>query len=185
MPVKFIVSYISKLSKRERTIFYITAIVAGLVLLDRLILAPILSKIHELNETITLQEQAIEQSLLVVMQEDRVKEESKLYAPYLSKPEGEEKEVTAFLKEIENIAKQSSVYLVDIKPAGKDVDGVATRHYAKLNYEAQMEQVFNFFHSITSAGQLLKIESYDIRPKTEGGSIVTCSVSVSKTIIPE
>ena len=94
-----------------------------------------------------------------------------------------EKEVTAFLKEVENIAKKSSVYLVDIKPAGKNVDGVSTRYFVKLNFEAQMEQVFNFFHSITNSKQLLKIEGYQINPKTEGTSVVRCSASVSKAII--
>ena len=185
MNIKSIVSFISRLSKRERVIFYTTIFVIGLVLLDRLILSPILSKIQELNETISLQEETIEQSLLIVMQEKRIEGESKQYVSYLSQPETEKKEITAFLKEIENIAKKSSVYLIDIKPAGKDVDGVSTRYFVKLNFEAQMEQVFNFFHSITNFKQLLKIEEYKINPKTAGTSVVTCSTSISKAIIPE
>ena len=185
MNIKSIVSFISRLSKRERTIFYVTVFVIGLVFLDRLILSPILSKIQELNETISLQEEAIGQGLLMVMQEKRIKGESRQYISYLSQPETEEKEVTAFLKEVENIAKKSSVYLVDIKPAGKNVDGVSTRYFVKLNFEAQMEQVFNFFHNITNFEQLLKIEEYKINPKTEGTSIITCSTSISKAIIPE
>lgn len=185
MNIKSIVSFISRLSKRERTIFYTTVIVIGIVLLDRLILSPILSKIRELTQTIELQEETIEQSLLIVMQEKRIEGESKQYTPYLSKPKTEEKEVTAFLKQVENLAKKSSVYLVDIKPAGIDADGVATRYFVKLNFEAQMEQVFNFFHSITNFDQLLKIEAFEINPKTEGTSVVACSASISKAIIPE
>ena len=185
MNIKWIVSFISRLSKRERTIFYVTVFVIGLVLLDLLILSPILSKIDELNETISLQEEEIEQSLLIVTQEKRIEGESKLYVSYLTQPEAEEKEVTKFLKEVENIAKKSSVYLVDIKPAGKDVDGVSTRYFVKLNFEAQMEQTFHFFHNITNFQQLLKIEGYEIRPKTEGTSVITCSASISKAIIPE
>jgi hypothetical protein len=185
MNFKKIVSYISRLSKRERMIFYATIFVIGLGLLDRLVLSPILAKIQELDETISIQEDAIEQSLLIVMQEKRIEGESKQYVSYLSEPEGEEKAVTAFLKEVENTAKKSSVYLIDIKPAGKNVDGVSTRYFVKLNFEAQMEQVFNFFHSITNSKDLLKIESYEINPKTEGTSVVTCSTSISKAIIPQ
>jgi hypothetical protein len=185
MNIKSILSSISRLSKRERTILYATLFVVGLVLLDRLMLSPILSKIQALNETISLQEDTIEQSLLIVMQEERIEGESKQYVSYLSQPQGEEKEVTAFLKEVENVAKKSAVYLIDIKPAGKDVDGVSSRYFVKLNFEAQMEQVFNFFHNITNSQQLLKIEGYEINPKTEGTSVVTCSTSISKAIIPE
>ena len=112
MNFKKIVSAISRLSKRERLIFYVTVFVTGLVLLDRLILSPILAKIRELDETISIQEDAIEQSLLIVMQEKRIEGESKQYVPYLSQPESEKKAVTAFLKEVENTAKKSSVYLI-------------------------------------------------------------------------
>ena len=185
MAIKSIVSFISRLSKRERTIFYVTILVVVFFLLDRLVLSPILSKIEELNETIQFKEEAIEQSLLIVTQEDRIEGETKKYTSYLSKPQSEEKEVTAFLKEVENIAKKSSVYLIDIKPAGRDEGEASTRYFAKLNFEAQMEQVVNFFHSIASYDQLLKIESYEISPKAEGGTVVTCSTSISKAIILE
>ena len=185
MNIQSIVSFVSRLSKRERTIFYATVFVISLVLLDRLVLSPILSKINELDTTIRSEEEAIKQSLLIVTQEDRIATESKQYVSYLSEPQGEEKELTAFLKEVENIAKKSSVYLVDIKPAGSNVDGIATRYFVKLNFEAQMEQVLHFFYSITNHEQLLKIEAYEISPKSEGGSVVTCSTSISKAIIPK
>ena len=185
MQVKNIVSFISRLSKRERTILYATAFVVLLFLCDRLILSPILSKIEELDMTIRTKEEIIEQSLIIVMEEDRIEAESRRYTPYLSQPESEEKEVTAFLKEVENVAKKSSVYLIDIKPAGKNTDGTSTRYFTRLSFEAQMEQVIHFFHNITNHEQLLKIESYEISPKAPGGSIVTCSTSISKAIIPE
>ena len=80
--------------------------------MDWLILSPILSKIDELDTTIQSQEEAIVQSLLIVTQEDRIQKKSKQYTSYLSNPLPEEKEVTAFLKEVENIAKRSAGDLV-------------------------------------------------------------------------
>jgi hypothetical protein len=185
MSVKSIVSFISRLSKRERAIFYVTAFIVGLVLLDRFMLSPILAKISDLDEAIGLREELITQSLLIVTQEKRIERESSRYAPYLSVPQEEEKEKTAFLKDVENIAKKSLVYLIDIKPAGKDAGGGSTRYFVKLDFEAQMEQVFNFFYGVTHFEQLMKIEGYQIKPKTEGSSIVTCSMSVSKAVIPQ
>ncbi len=188
MNVKLIVSFVSKLSKRERAIFYVTVFVVGLILLDRLILSPILSKIDELDVTIETQEEAIKMSMLMVAQEDRIEGESKKYTAFLSKPQIKEEEIlNPFKQEVENMAKKSSVYLIDIKSAGKNVsaDKTSTRYFVKLNFEAQMEQVFHFFHSITNHKELLKVESYQINPKSEGSSVVTCSMSISKTIIPE
>jgi len=185
MQIKSMVSFIARLSKRERIIFYVTVTVVGLVLLDRMVLSPILAKVKSLGETIQAKEEAIEQSLLIVNQEKRIEGESSRYASYLSKPQEEKKAITAFLKEVETLAKKSSIYLTDIKPAGKEVDGAVVHYMVKLNFEAQMEQVFNFFYNVTNFEQLIKIENYQIKPKTEGSSVIACSISISKTIILE
>lgn len=185
MGIKSIVAFVAQLSKRERTIFYVTVFFVGIVLLDRVMLSPILSKIEGLDEMIQTQEAAIKQSLLIVTQEERIEGESSRYSPYLSKPQAEKKEMTMFLKEVETIAKETSIYLIDIKHAGKDVDGLATRYFVKLNFEAQMEQTLHFFYKVAKFQKLVNLESYQIKPKSEGLSVVTCSASISKTIIPE
>ncbi len=185
MSIKSILSFVTRLSKRERIIFFLTVSVVSLVLLDRVILTPILDRVASLGETIQEKEEAIEQSLLIVNQEERIEGESDLYSSFLSKPQTEEKAITAFLQEVETLAKKSSIYLTDIKPSGKDVEGAVVYYFVKLTFEAQMEQVFNFFYNVTNFDQLIKIENYQIKPKTEGSSVIACTISISKTIILE
>lgn len=178
-------SFITKLEKRERVILYITLTVLVLVLLDRVVLSQIFSRIHRLDRKISDQEERIRNSLIITTQEDRILKEWAFYKPYLSVTDTEEKEITTFLKEVENYAKDSSVYLVDIKPAGKKEQGMTRQYFLKLQFEGLMEQVFNFFYVIENSKELLKIDTYQIQPKSEKSSIVTCSMSVSKTIIPK
>lgn len=185
MNIKSLISFVTKLSKRERAIFYITVTVVSLVLLDRLMLNPILSKINLLNETITAREEMIEQSLVIVNREDRIEDEVKRYSTFLSKPQPEEKIAIAFQQEVETLAKTSSIYLTDIKPSGRTVNGEVTQLFVRLNFEAQMEQVFNFFYNVSNFEQLIKIEDYQIRPKSPGSTVITCSMSISKSIILE
>ena len=185
MQIKSILSFITRLSKRERVIFYATACVVSLVLVDRTILSPILAKVDSLGEAVRAKEETIEQSLLIVNQEERIEGESSRYTSFLSEPQTEEKAITAFLKELETIAKKSSIYVTDMKSTGKEVDGTIVQHFAKLNFEAQMEQVFNFFYNVTNFELLIKIEDYQIRPKSEGSSVIVCSISISKTLIPK
>ena len=123
MSMKSILSFVTRLSKRERIIFFLTVSVVSLVLLDRVILTPILDRVGSLGETIQVKEEAIEQSLLIITQEQRIEEEKDRYSSFLSKPQTEEKEITAFLQEIETLAKKSSIYLTDIKPSGKEAEG--------------------------------------------------------------
>jgi len=185
MQIKFLISFISKLSPRERIVFYATIGVVSMVLLDRMMVTPILNKINSLSEAIRSTEEEIEQSLIIVTQEKKIEGEASQHSSYLSKPEAEEKVITAFLKEIETLAKKSSVYLVDIKSSGRNVDGEVVKHFVKLNFEAQMEEIINFFYNVTTLEQLVKIEGYQVRPKSEGSSIIVCSISISKTVIYE
>jgi len=185
MNFKSLVSFISRLSPRERVIFYATVGVLVIVFLDRAVMSPILSKIDQLNESIQAEEDEIEQGMVIVDQEKRIEKESAMYTAYLSQPQSEEKEVTAFLSEVEDIAKRSSVYITDIKPSGKDTEHASVRYFIKLNFEAQMEQVVNFFYTLSNFEKLIMIEDFQVRPKSEGSSIIICVMTVSKAIISE
>lgn len=176
-------SFISRLEKRERIILYVTAVIVSLMLLDRFVVSQILSKMSQLDRKIESQEELIRNSFIITTQEKRILKEIREYDPYFNVPESEEKENTAFLKEVENYAKDSSVYLVDIKPSGKKEMGASKQYFLKLEFEAIMDQVLNFFYIIENSRKLLRIEGYQLSPKTEGSSIMTCSVSVSKTMI--
>lgn len=185
MNLKSILSFVAKLSKRERTIFYMTVAVVGLGVMDKFVLSPILHKITHLTEVIMQQEEEIKQSLIIKSEENRIVEETKAYKPYLSQALTEEKTITEFLKEVENIAKQSSVYLIDMKPTVKNEDVASSKYFVRLNFEAQMEQVMNFFYHVSTFNQLIKIEEFQLRPKTEGSSIISCDMSISKAIVLE
>jgi len=123
--------------------------------------------------------------MVMISEEARIAEEAKVYKSYLSEKQTDEAAITIFLKEIENIAKQSSVYLVDMKPTKKSEDSVSSKYYVRINLEAQMEEVMNFFYYITVFKQLIKIEEYQLRPKSEGSSIISCNIFISKAIVQE
>lgn len=180
-----IASFLAGLNKRQKILFYGSIVFVSFAILDRLILAPILSKVHQLDEKIKLEEEAIRRNLQIVLQKDSLSEEITKYASYLSILESEEKEVTTFSQEIENLAKESSVYLVGIRPAGKIEEGITRKYFLELDFEARMEQLFEFFYAIESSDRLTRIELFRIAPKSPDSSIATCSMRVSKIIIPK
>ena len=184
--IKFeIASFLARLSKREKLVFYATLGAVAFVLLDRLLLGPILSKVDQLDQDIKLEEEAIKNSLSILTQEKKITDERDKYTPYLSDQESEEKEKISFSKEIEDMAKKSSVYLVGIRPTGEKDESIGKRYFLDIELEAQMEQIFSFFYAIESSSKLFKIEKYYIRPKSAESSIATCSMSISKVTLPK
>jgi len=126
----------------------------------------------------------IEKNLRILAQKDRIVAESSKYSPFLSSPNTEEEEITSILKEIETLANKSSVYLVDMKPAGLKTSGLSKKYMINLSCEAQMEQLFEFMYNIENSDLLLLIERYQIGPKSAESSVAKCGMSVVKIVAP-
>lgn len=182
--IKKLSTSLSRLSKREKLILYGVIFFVSLVFLDRLILRSILSKIKLLDKEIQSQEATIKKSLHILVQKDRIKKEANKYASFVTSAQSQEEEMVFLLKGIEELANKRSVYVIDIKSAGLAEEGIFKKYLVRLNCEAQMEQLTGFFYELESSNRMLKIEKYDIRPKTEGSSIVRCTVSISKMVMP-
>ena len=182
--IKKLSIFISRLSKKEKFVFCGAVFFVSLVFVDRLILGSILSKIKLLDKEIQSQEATIKKSLHILAQKDRIKKEADKYASFVIPAQSQEEEMVFFLKDIEELANKCSVYVIDIKSAGLAEEGVFKKYLVKLNCEAQMEQLTALFHGVESSNKLLKIEKYDIRPKTGGSSIVRCTASISKAVLP-
>jgi len=181
--LKRLSTFFSRLSKRERFILYCVFCFISLALLDRLILRPILSKVKSLNREIQSQEATIKKNLYILAKKDSILKEADEYVLYVTHEQSQEEEVLFLLKEIEKLANKASVYVIDIKSAGLEEDGMFRKYLVKLNCEAQMEQITRFFYDVESSNKLLKIEKYDIKPKTEGSSVLRCTTSISKAVL--
>jgi cell division protein FtsL len=182
--LQLLLKTLSGLSKREKVVFYVTCLFLFLVVLDKLVIYPVYSKVISLNKEIKDKETGITQDLRILSQEQRIILETKKYASYLSNPESDEEAITSFLKEIENLANKSSLYIVDMKPAGvKSEKGNTRKFQLSLNCEGQMEQLIEFMFSVENFDSLLNIERYQINPKTKDSSTVQCTITISKIII--
>ena len=182
--IKRLFNLFSRLSKRERLVLYAASFFIALVLLDRLVMGPILFKIKSLNQEIQSQKSFIKRNLHILAQKERIRKEVNIYASYVTAAQSQEEETVFLLKEIEEIANESSVYVIDIKSAGFEKEGILKKYLVKINCEAQMEQLIHFFYDVESSNKLLQIEKYDMRPKTEGSSVLRCALSISQVVMP-
>lgn len=176
--------FLSRLSKREKTILSAAAIVVSLTVIDRLLIFPIFSKMEELTEEIRDKESAIKKCLHILAHRDGILAASIKYKTFIKAARSTEEEMTVFLKEVENLASASSIYLIDMKP-GDVQEGAESRKYVlNLNCEAQLEQIVKFMYSIEQSDKLLTIEKYKVNPKSKESSVGRCSISIAKTVVP-
>jgi Tfp pilus assembly protein PilO len=183
LKLRALYTILGRLSKREKLIFYGAIFVISLTILDRLIISPVFYKIKSLNEELAEKEKSIKRNLHIVAQKDKILAEKEKYASLLGSLKSEEEEMTTILKEIENLANKSSVYLVDMKPADFKTMGTSKKYIINLNCEAQMEQIASFMYNIEDSNKLLMIEKYQVSPKSKESSVAKCNMSISKIVV--
>lgn len=182
--IQALYAFLSRLSKREKLIFYLSVFFVSLTLLDRLVISPVSSKMRALDKEIQDKETGIKRDIKILAQKDRIAAESTKYNSFLDKTKSEEEETSSLLKEIESLAGKSTVYLIDMKPGGVKEVGQSMKYLVNLNCEAQMEQLVDFMYDIENSLKLLIIEKYEISPKTRESSVARCSMTVSKIAAP-
>jgi len=178
-----VTEFYSKFSSTEKKIFWVAMLLIGLLSVDQFIMLPVLKTLTSLQTNLRDQESSIKKSMAVLLYKDRIIAESREYSAYLVEAKDPEEEMVGFLKEVEVAAEKSGVSLVYIKPANVKDEKGSKKYYAVLECEALMEQVATFFHTIESSVKLLKIEKYQIQPKSKDSSIARCSVTIYKTIL--
>jgi Tfp pilus assembly protein PilO len=172
--------FLSRLSRREKMVFYAASIAIGLTVLDRALVAPISSRIRLLNQEIEAKETAIKNGMRIIAQKDRISAESQKYKPYMAQAKSQDEENTILLKEIENLASKSAVYLLDMKPGPVKNIAASVKFTVTVSCEGQMEQIAEFMYGIETSRNLLTIDKFQVNPKTRESTIGQCSLTVSK-----
>jgi len=174
---------LARFSKKEKRIFYAAVCLIIIFLVERLIFHPVFSKLDSMDEEIYKNEQDIRRSLQILSQKEEILSEKNKYAHLIEGVVSEEEEAVSILKEIEGIANKSSVYLVDLKPAGLKKADNMNKYIVNLNLEAQMEQLISFMYEVEASLKWLSIEKYEITPKSKDSSIAKCNLVVSKRVM--
>ncbi len=181
--MKALAKFYAKLKTGERRILAVTILFAGFAFVDRVIVMPITSTLSTLDQSVKDQETAIRKSMNMLLHKETITAETKEYESYSIEAKNPEEEMVGLLREVESVAGKSGVSLLYVKPGTIKDEAGTKKFYANLEYEGPMEQVATFFHDIENSAQLIKIEKYQIQPKSKGSSIARCTVSVYKTVL--
>lgn len=172
------------MSPREKLIVHCTALVLFLFIMDRLVISPISSQIEALNKETQKEEAAIKKNLRILAQKEKIMAESKRFESYMNTTLSQDEEVTAMLKELEDLANKNSVYLIDLKPGDVKTSGGTKKYLINLTLEAELEQLAVFMYGVESSDRLFTVEKYQIEPKSRESSVARCTMIISRVAPP-
>lgn len=175
-------TFINRMSKREKAVFAATVFFVGMALVDRVMIAPIALRLRLLDEKIGAQAELVKKNVRIVAEKDRVKATAREFSVYSRKAATHEEEVAFLLGEVENLARKNSLYVVDMKPLGTQEDKVSRKYSVDLNCEAQMDQLVQFMHDVENSQKLFVVESFNMTSKSKDSSIAKCNMRIANII---
>lgn len=176
---------LAKRSAREKMVLCAAVLALSAAFVDRVVVASLSRKAKELDAQIAAREAEIRKDLRIVAQKRRIEIQHVNYKPYLGTMSTENEEFTAFLKEVDTLARDNTIYIVDMKPTGTKAVGNAKQYLINLNIEAEMPAVVRFMYGIEDSKKLMTVEKYQLSPKSKDSATAKCSLLVSKLVIPE
>ena len=179
-----IVGFYTRCSKRERLYVIVAGIVVSILLLDQVILKPIVNTFRNMDAEVADLKNNIRRSVHLLSQKERMTKEMEQFADYSVKSKSSDEETLGLLKHIEELANKTSLNLLYVKPAGTNPAEVAEKYYVTLESEGQIQQLVQFFYEIENSKLLLRVEKYTLQPADTGSTVIKCSATVSRAIVP-
>jgi len=153
------------LNKREKTILLLTSAVIIFGLSFKTIIAPLLTKNEALNKEIKLTQIKLKKYLRLENQKESLQGAyAKISATTNIMIEGEDAS-TSVLSQIENLAKNSNLNIVDIRPESQKNLSSSKESYVELRTEGDMESCLKFIYSIENSLALLEVKKFQLRAK--------------------
>jgi Tfp pilus assembly protein PilO len=155
---------ILKLSKRERYIALASAGIIIFLFIDKFVISQVMNKSIALNEEILVLENKLEKSRNILYQEDLIISEYEKYTKNIKKQQSDEEASVALLSNIEKIANNTSVRLVDIKPSPPKKKEFFTEYTIRIEVEAEISRLIDFVYQLEKTSELFRVSEFRFSP---------------------
>ena len=160
--------------------------VAAIVLVtatERLVLNPIVSRLHDLDDEIAAKEQQLRRNLREAAARQAVGKAFSRHAAYTRKARSDEQEMARLLNEIEGLATNSGLSVVNMKPKPAGKLDVRREYPVELEVETDMPRLMKFLHGLHASTYLLRVKQMRLAAKGGRTTQVSVYLLISETLI--
>lgn len=172
-----------KLSNKEKLGLSLALVVMGVALMDRMVVSPIRGRFQRLDREIKINEKQLAHDLRNVEQEGFIAAQYEKYVQYVQRSGSDEEEVAQILGEIESLARQSNIYLANMKPkTPKEIDFY--KEYAiQIDAEGEMERLISFLYQLNTSAQLLRVQELRLNSDKKGTKTLKASMLIVRVLV--
>lgn len=173
-----------KLDKKQKYLAIIALAIMASFLLDRIILSNLRDKLKNIQKQIKLAEVTLKRNLGIQNSKNKLLMDYNNYKSYLKTESADASQILAeFLQEIERLAKEAGVSVVNLSPQ-EDPEKIkdVKKYKADFQVEAGLEQLINFMHKIEGSKLLIKLDRLSLAPKDEQAATIKMEASISRVV---
>ncbi|MBU0547392.1 MAG: type 4a pilus biogenesis protein PilO [Candidatus Omnitrophica bacterium] len=174
--------FLSRLSKKERRLFYITVAVVAIVFLDRVVFRPVMNKLESFNGKISVEEKKLEKSMHILAQESVITSEYKKFAQSIKQEQSDEETIATLLSSIEKMANGVSVFILDMKPNLVEKSDFYKKFSVKIEVEAKISNLTDFIYQLENSPRLLRVSDFRLTPQKKE-TVLKINMTVTEVLI--
>ncbi|HTL47662.1 MAG TPA: hypothetical protein VL688_06310 [Verrucomicrobiae bacterium] len=172
-----------QLSRREKIMILAGALVVSLVAADRLVWSPWRQYGRKLDKSLSeLSMQAQGQEMLLSRQAS-VRAEVAAYKDFIHPSRSPELEMAEFLREIEELGRQSNVSLPEIKPLPTNASQYFTEFGLEVRFEAGLLDWMKFVYQTESSHSLFVIDKASAARADANSEMLKGSMQIRKMVL--
>jgi Tfp pilus assembly protein PilO len=172
-----------KLSKKEKIGLSCAFVFLLVASMDRLIINPIYGRFQKIDQAIKINEKQLGHDLRNIHLKEQIAKEFEKYVEYVERSGSDEEEVAKILGEIESLARQSKVYLVDVKPKAPQKVDFYKEYAVEIEAEGELADLITFLHQVNTSAQLLRVEKLRLNSKEDGSTGLKSSMLITKVSV--
>jgi len=174
--------FLTNLSKREKSLFYLVLTVIPASLIYNFLLQPLGTSWSQLNRQILEKEIHLKRNIRYLQQKDKVKSSYARYAGYIKRKGLDEEEMTFLLNEVERQARASDVHIVNIKPKPIKDLGYYKKYILEINCEAKMENYIAFIYNLQKTTQSIRVEKLKLTSQGKANPLLKTQILITKIL---
>lgn len=170
------------LSRKERIILYITALILIASLIFNFSVIPVLQKNDSLNKEIYANRRKLNKYLSLLNQKENIRKEyNKFFGESGGNPLNPDDSAQG-LSNLDGLAKKSNIRIVDMRSQAAPKKSASYKEIIiDLKTEGQMEGYLKFLYEMETSASLLKIKKFQLIAKSRG-RLLEGSFSISQAV---
>ena len=174
-----------KLTSREHTILIVTIIMIAVYVLYHGVAMPLRGNVENLEQMKEVKQRELRQKLKTIQQAERLSTNYQDYLAAYKQTKSNEEVMSSILAEIELIAKELNMGILNLKPKRVQRDEFYNRFSVTLTNDSEFDDVLEFHHILQTQPHLFDIEqiSFD-KGSRRNSTTVKTELVLGKILIP-